>query len=83
MAAVGTAVRGKLLQLHNGCSDHALAIDLAFRFSCTEYKQYIQLTLLTLSWHPVSLLIYSRGNKLLMGVSIQLCVAFKHLGTVS
>lgn len=48
MAAGGTAVSGRLLQLHNGCSDHALAIGLTSPFSCTECKQYIQLTLLTL-----------------------------------
>lgn len=82
MAAGGAAVSGRLLQLHNGCSDHALAIDLASPFSCTEHKQYIQLTLLTLFWHPLSLISHCWGNKLFVCISIRLCVAFKHLGTV-
>lgn len=82
MAAGGTAVSGTLLQLHNGCSDHALAIDLPSPFSCTEDKQQMQLTLLTLFWHSPSLFRHCWGNKLLVGISIWLCIAFKHLGTV-
>lgn len=82
MAAGGTAASGRLLQLHNGCSDSALAVDLASPFSCTELKKYTQLTLLALFWH--SLFLFSRcwGNKLLVGISTLLCVAFKHLGTL-
>lgn len=56
---------------------------LSAPFSYTAHKQYAQLALLSFCWNPLSPFSHSGGNKQPLGISVQFCVMYKHLATIS